>query len=67
MRARIKKDRTDRGQMQTERRKLLKSTAFLGGCGLLATGIGAVFSRLAHAQHLADLDGGRHHYPHNDP
>ncbi len=52
---------------RTDRRGLLQSMAFLGGCGVLAGGIGAVFSRLAHAQHLDELDRGDYDYHHNDP
>ncbi|RMD86012.1 MAG: hypothetical protein D6815_00700, partial [Candidatus Dadabacteria bacterium] len=46
----------------TSRRELLKSAAFLGGCGLLAGRIAGVFGRLAHAKHLEALDRGTYDY-----
>ncbi|MEW6531748.1 MAG: molybdopterin-dependent oxidoreductase [Thermodesulfobacteriota bacterium] len=49
------------------RRHFLSSTALLGGCGFLAGTIAPVFSRLAHAQRMVELDRGEHEYHHNDP
>ena len=41
---------------KVDRRDFLRSTALLGGCGLLAGTVAPVFSRLAHAQRMAELD-----------
>jgi len=55
------------GENRVERREFLRSTALLGGCGLLAGTVAPVFSRLAHAQRMAELDKGEHKYLHNNP
>ncbi len=52
---------------QINRRDLLRSAAFLGGCSALMGGVTAVFSRLAQAQHLVELDRGEHEYVYDDP
>lgn len=55
------------GGKKVERRDFLRSTALLGGCGLLAGTVAPVFSRLAHAQRMAELDKGEYKYLHNNP
>lgn len=50
-----------------DRRGFLSSAALLGGCGVLAGSVTPVFSRLAHAQRMAELDSGQHKYLHNNP
>ncbi|MGO9566253.1 MAG: twin-arginine translocation signal domain-containing protein, partial [Desulfomonilaceae bacterium] len=57
----------DEGKKAMERRDFLRSTALLGGCGLLAGTVAPVFSRLAHAQRMAELDKGEYKYLHNNP
>ncbi len=52
---------------KVDRRGFLSSAALLGGCGLLAGTVAPVFSRLAHAQRMNELDRGEHKYPHNNP
>src|SRR4030042_1123564 len=52
---------------KVDRRNFLRSTALLGGCGFLAGTVVPVFSRLAHAQRMAELDKGEHKYLHNLP
>ena len=52
---------------KVDRRDFLRSSALLGGCGLLAGTVAPVFSRLAHAQRMAELDKGEHKYLHNNP
>jgi len=52
---------------EVDRRNFLRSTALLGGCGFLAGTVTPVFSRLAHAQRMAELDRGQYEYHHNDP
>lgn len=49
------------------RREVLRSAAFLGGCGLLAGTVSRVFARLAQAGRMPELDQGRYDYPNNDP
>ena len=52
---------------KVDRRGFLTSAALLGGCGFLAGTVAPVFSRLAHAQRMAELDRGEHKYLHNNP
>ena len=52
---------------ELDRRNFLRSTAVLGGCGFLAGTVAPVFSRLAHAQRMNELDRGEHKYLHNNP
>jgi tetrathionate reductase subunit A len=52
---------------KVDRRGFLSSTALLGGCAVLAGSVGPVFSRLAHAQRMAELDRGEYDYHYNDP
>ncbi|MEW6349707.1 MAG: molybdopterin-dependent oxidoreductase [Thermodesulfobacteriota bacterium] len=65
---------TDRSQKENpaeqqpmERRDFLRSAAFLGGTGLLSGVVAPVFSQMAHAQRMAELDEGKHTYVQNDP
>ncbi len=55
------------GGDKVARRDFLRSSALLGGCGFLAGTVTPVFSRLAHAQRMAELDAGQHTYVHNNP
>ena len=52
---------------KVNRRGFLRSAALLGGCGFLAGTVEPVFTRLAHAQRMAELDKGEHKYLHNNP
>ncbi len=57
----------DDGENRGNRRDFLRSSALLGGCGLLAGTVAPVFSRMAHAQRMTELDRGEHKYLHNSP
>jgi anaerobic selenocysteine-containing dehydrogenase len=52
---------------KVDRRDFLTSAALLGGCGFLAATVTPVFSRLAHAQRMAELESGEYKYLHNNP
>lgn len=52
---------------KVDRRGFLGSAALLGGSAVLAGSVAPVFSRLAHAQRMAELDRGEHEYHYNDP
>src|SRR5208283_2724960 len=66
MKVRLQRKNSAR-KINIDRRGFLRSSAFLGGCGLLAGTVAPVFSRLAHAQRMAELDKGEHKYLHNNP
>ena len=52
---------------KVDRRDFLTSAALLGGCGLLAGTVAPVFSRLAYAQRMPELDSGHYEYLQESP
>ncbi|MDA2935222.1 molybdopterin-dependent oxidoreductase [Acidobacteria bacterium AH-259-D05] len=59
--------KTKNTKREISRRDLLKDATFLGSTPLLTGGLISVFSGLAKAQHLTELDRGDHTYPNNLP
>lgn len=54
-------------KVRMRRRDFLRSAGFLGGSGLLSATVAPVFSKLAHAQRMAELDRGEYEYHYGDP
>ena len=52
---------------KVDRRDFLSSAALLGGCGFLAGTVAPVFSRLAYAQRMPELDSGHYEYLQESP